>query len=239
MSDNVILEYCRVGEFYDGEVRTQVARKRFEHATFSDMMQEVHGWLLGNPAFGLSIQRTDRDGLMPVQLPRDALELLRTDPLRYIKLHSVSPRVVDLRSKSNQRVSALVAGERYTMPKATGLRAGCRTLAAAFGETIYLRMRNTFIEHPGTGRWIKYPELERTLGTTKMELLITDDSKGMGWATIPLNDLLATKFDRFYLPRDWNPYGGWITRKQLDELHAQFVEEKGAMLCHLEAKATS
>jgi len=240
--DTLVLHYQRNGLFYDGYVKTpdtEDSRVPFEQYDFSQMMMMVHALLLDYHKLGLTIRRGENQSLMPIQLAPDMVELLRVDPARYIKMHSIPPRTVDLRSKEKQRVSALVSNERYVIPKSTGLRAGLDTLAAAFGETIYLRMRNTFIEHPGTGRWSKLKEIERYIGTANWELLVTDDTKHAGWVTVPLKDLLATTTNKFYLPREWNTHGGWITREQLNELHAQFVEEKGALLCQSEVTTTS
>lgn len=236
MQGDIVLSYRRIGETYTGVLQvpeTEDSRVVFENKTYSEIMLETYRWLVQYPDAGLVIQRTEREGLMPIQLAPDMLELLRADPVRYIRMHSIAPRTIDLRSGS-KRTSALVAGEKYDIPKTTGLRAGCDTMAAAFGETIYLRMNNKLIEHPATGRWVSFVEVERFIGTHNVELLITNDERGAGWATTPLKDLLATAASKFYLPREWNTHGSWITREQLNEMCEHFIDEKGVLLCRSE-----
>lgn len=243
MSDNdLVLVYRRLNLAYDGFVKTpetEESRVVFEQCDFHKMMWMVHDLLLHYPDSGLQIQRSESANLMPIHLQADMLELLRTDPSRYIQMHSIPPRTVDLRS-SPKRKSALSEATNYVMPRTIGLRAGCDTLAAAFGETIYLRMRQARVEHPATGRWVRLHEIEEFIGSQhNIEVVITKEAAEVGWVTIRLIELLATKADRFYLPREWNVSGPWITREQLNELHQQFLEEKGALICHSEVTTAS
>lgn len=251
MQGDIVLQYRRVGETYTGTIgipdehyasamgidaadANELPDHRivFDSLNFREMMLEVYRWLQLVPTAGLLIQRMERPGLMPVQLAPDMLELLREDPVRYIEMHSIPPRTIDLRT-GTKRLSALAAGERSDIPKTTGLRAGVDTMAAAFGETIYLKMRDKLVEHPATGRWVSFREIEQFLGSHNAEIVFPGERR-TGWITVPLKELLATTTAKFYLPREWNTYGSWITKEQLTEMYEHFIDEKGVLLCRSE-----
>lgn len=218
-AETVELTYRRVGETYVGSIAGEEAT----WSSFAAMMTDAHRWLIARSNAGLLIQRTDRDGLLPVQLGDKELELLRTDPVAYIAAHTISHRTVDL---SHGKRSRLAEQERYVVPKSAGLRAGHDTLAAAFGERVYVRLRAVEdghqLEHPLTGRWVP-------LGTDKwvqrvdFEVVLTSSN---GWVSFKVLDLLEAPAARYYLPREWNAYGGWISKDQLQEMYNQFIKER-------------
>lgn len=224
MSDNVTLSYKREGEAFTGEL-DGVA---FAGWSYARMMTEAHNELCKRPQAGLFITRTERAGLLPVQLEPQLLDLLRTDPARFIQANSLAPRTYDMRG---DRTSKLAAGERYDIPKSVGLRACVDTLADAFGEHVYLRVRRGLsVEHPATGRWVSVSALHEWLGTDATELLA---SEAGGWLKVPTPYLLQTPAQRFFLPREWNTYGNWIARAALHDMYEQFIKEKSR--CQSEA----
>ena len=225
----VKLSYRREGEAYVGSIDGI----EFDGLSFAEMMLKVHERLLVLPSAVLSIQRMERPGLLPVQVPSDMLRILRDEPSRYIQMLSIPPRRVDL-TAGKKRTSRLVAGESYVMPKSSGLRAGYATLAESFGDVVYLRMQSTKIESPQTGRWITFDELESWLGLHTVTIICIGD----GIAEVKVSSLLATGAERFYLPREWNTYGNWITKAQLDEMYRHFVKEREELSCPLEVTQT-
>lgn len=212
MKPNVELTYRRVGLSYTGTIDGV----EFLNKTFEEMMLLVHSRLLECPDYGLLISRTERPGLFPVQLEPELLQLLLTDPQQYIQRHTLPDRVADLRSPD--RVSKLAAP--YQPPRG-GLRSGHDTLADAFGDSVYLRMRSCRVENPCTGRWCTVSELAETCGLKGRQLDLV-----AGWVVIATADLLRSNATRFYLPREWNKSGAWITKAQLQEMYDQFRKDR-------------
>lgn len=234
MSNNVELTYRREGEKYIGTITYRALLIECKKGwTFDAMMMRVHQVLVTAPAeTGVLIRRTDRAGLLPAQLEPRLLELLRTDPVGYIRANTIAPRTIDLRS---EKKSALASGEKYDMPKTAGLRHGLDTLAAAFGEELYTKAkgqgRRWVFEHPGTGRWTDLNTLEHWLGTSKVGPVLqvnpeTSSLTQRGYLAIAVELLLNTKAERFYYPREWNEFGSWITKEQLRAKLDQYKKEK-------------
>jgi hypothetical protein len=226
MKSNVELRYRRIGLHYTGEIDGV----EFMHKTFEEMMLLTQARLLECPGCGLSISRTERPGLFPVQLEPELLQLLLTDPDQYIERHTIPDRIADLRPPD--RVSKLAAP--YQAPRG-GLRAGHDTLADAFGDNVYLRMRAGKVENPCTGRWCSILELEEDLNrkgrqvklVTDLPVLVTSDLlQRTGWLVIATSDLLQSAATRFYLPREWNESGSWVTKERLQELYDQFRKDR-------------
>lgn len=209
MKSNVELLYRRIGLHYSGEI-DGVA---FTSKTFEEMMMLVHARLHECPGCGLRISRTERPGLFPVQLEPELLQLLLDDPQQYIQRHTIPDRVADLRSPD--RISKLAAP--YKPPRG-GLRAGHDTLADAFGDSLYLRMRAGKVEDPCTGRWCEVAALGCLKGLQAMAVT--------GWLVIATSDLLKIDAPRFYLPREWNDGGSWITKERLQEMYDQFRKDR-------------
>lgn len=230
MPADVTMTYRRVGTEYTGDIDGVP----FEGKTFAAMMTIVHARLIEQPDSGLLVQRTERPGLMPVRVDPDKVELLRTDPAKYIQMHTMAPVTIDL-SGGKKGKRGLARGEQTTIPKSSGIRAGYDTIAEAFGEVVYARMRNNNVESPDTGRWVPLSVLENWLNATPVEVV----TPALGWVGIRVSDLLRTKSSRFYLPREWNPYRSWVTKEQLRELLEQFEEEKVALCQSAETVTTS
>lgn len=209
MKSNVELCYRRVGLRYTGEIDGVV----FMDKTFAEMMMLVHARLLEYPECGLHISRTERPGLFPVQLEPELLRLLREDPQQYIERHTIPDRVADLRSPD--RLSRLAAP--YQVPRG-GLRSGHDTLADAFGDSLYLRRRAGKVEDPCTGRWCEVSEMTPPFAV--------QSSAVQGWLVIATSDLLQSTATRFYLPREWNESGSWITKERLQEMYDQFRKDR-------------
>lgn len=218
MGHDVILAYRRFGTTFTGSVDG----KEFSDLTYADMMLLAQTALLGNPGAELRIQRLERDDLLPVQLEPALLALLKSDLAGYLKATTIPDRTITLNPA--RRLSKLAAP--HVVPRG-GLRVGHDTLAAAFGERVYLRVRHAKVEHPATGRWVEYSEFEGWIGTTDTTVVgLSDD---MGWLVVKVQALLNTGAVIFYLPRDWNTYGKWITLDQLQEMYDEY--KKAALRC--------
>lgn len=213
MQSNVDLSHRRVGLHYTGEIDGV----EFMHKTFEEMMLLVHSRLLECPGYGLRITRTERAGLFPVQLEPELLKLLVDDPLLYIQKHMTPDRSVDLRSPP-RRVSKLA--EPYSVPRG-GLRTGHDTLAEAFGDSVYLRLRAGKVENPCTGRWCSILELDDDCNLKGRSVLLVTD-----WLVLATVDLLKSSATKFYLPREWNESGSWISKERLQEMYNQFRKDR-------------
>lgn len=118
---------------------TSLKRDSFVGLRFHQMMVRVSRALREHPEAAVVIRRTDRKGLQPVQLGEETRVMLRDDPVQAIRLMNVQP-------------GQQVRGDEPGVGQPT-LRAAYDTLAAAFGERVYLRMRQGTVEDPLTGKW--------------------------------------------------------------------------------------
>lgn len=227
MPGDVRLTYKRVGEKYEGSLSvegTHTLPSEFKELDFAQMMAKTSSLLNQHKDAQLLVQRTDRAGMLPIQLEPKLRDLLRDDPAAYIKASSIAPRVIDLRS---ERTSAL-ATKRET-PRHGGLRNGLNTLADAFGEVVYAKAKKWAggvwrYEHPATGRWSDLPTIEYWLQSHDTEVQLLDDQGG--WLLLAVEQLLKANAERYYFPREWNEFGSWITKEQLRQKLEQFRKEK-------------
>lgn len=189
MSTELLVKYRRDGESYIGSIYTYGAlQEEFGNSTFAQMIRLVHLTLQVLSDVKVMFQRTDRDGLLPVEIDAEMVNLIRVDPAKYIAAHTVAHRTIDLR-KGTDRTSKLA--EKYEVPKHGTIRAGHDTLAVAFGDNVYLSMRKLRVEHPVTGRWAALGALEHELPQLPFKEVISfDDELGRGWVVVSTEDLL-------------------------------------------------
>lgn len=225
---DLLVKYQRDGEFYSGSIYSYgELQEEFGNYTFAEKIRLVHQALQALPEVRLVFQRTDREGLLPVELDAAMVSLIRSDPAKYIEAHTVPHRVVDLR-KGTDRVSKLA--EKYEVPKHGAIRAGHDTLAAAFGDVVYLSMRKRRVEHPVTGRWVGVTVLEHELQLPISEIVTLGDELDCGWLVVRTEDLLKLQAVGYYLPRDWNEKGPWISRETLQMKFDQYKKDKQSCL---------
>jgi len=110
------------------------ATEDFVSLPFHRMMTRVSSNLRSHPNAAVVLQRSDRSGLSPMALGEEMRELLRDDPVAAI-------RSMDIR----------VGQVAPSVPEPV-LRSSHDTLADAFGERVYIRMRNGYAEDPTTGK---------------------------------------------------------------------------------------
>jgi hypothetical protein len=123
------------------------------------------------------------------------------DPAAAIQELSPPPRRVIVRSPVAVSATATVQPV---------FRAGADTLADAFGEEVYLKVRDGRFEDPATGRWVPLGFEQKLVGE---------------WVRVAITDLLGLPADRFFLPRRWNVSGPWITRAALLEKYEEYMKE--------------
>ena len=214
----LLLSYKRVGELFRGDLGGEV----FEDLSFADMMLMASVRIVRDKVSVFSLRRTECAGLSPVTMEPNMLELLTSDPAEYIRLHSPPARRVLVKG------AAAIRPARGVVPL---LRAGYDTLAAAFGDMVYLRIQSGRVESPDTGRWDRVATAERRMGLPgAFEVQYVDATLMSGWALLRVDVLLTHRQPLFYIPRAWNPYPGWIQRSQLQELYDAYEKEKNRCL---------
>lgn len=224
MATDILLQYKRVGESYDGTFFVNNAVDLpFKGESFAQMMTTLHRYLLVHLAVNVQLQRAESAKFMPIYMEPAMVELLRTDPAKYIQVHTIPHRTVDLR-KSN-RTSKLA--DTYVAP-APAMRAGHDTLAAAFGDVVYLNWRNHRVENPLTGRWCLIGELADS-GLIPLGVI---NQGTLGWVTVSIEQLLTLDSGNagYYLPRDWNERGPWISKQALYTKYEQYKKDKAQCL---------
>lgn len=228
MPDEIVLTYRREGEAYTGSLVYAVKTVPFTAKSYAWVMREVHLALVDLPEAEVQLVRDDRPGLLPVKLDPGARMLLRDDPARFIEVHTVAPRIIDMTNgQKPERVAKLV--ERYEIPARSRLRVGHDTLADAFGEVVYLKLHKARVESPVDGRWVILGALEQLLGLRVQEALNTEGDLS-GWATVRVEDLLAVNTEQYFLPRAWNSTGPWISKATLREKYEAYLKEKRHVL---------
>lgn len=204
----------------------------FDGKDYQWMILQLSKTASNHPDAGLFMLRLEQPNALAIELSEKDANLLRTDPLRYIAATNFSQRTV--------RLGDAVSVKDRTKVSLRPLRAGSDVLAEAFGEELYLRMRRGgSTECPFCGRW-----LART-GTDGV-----DDSlfrcrncniaiagvravptKSGGWVALRTEQLLMfgegrEGCERYYLPREWNTNGPWISHADLKQKYEQYSKEK-------------
>ncbi len=225
MSTEILLQYKRDGEKYDGIffLNGEVVLP-FKSADFVAMFTVLHKYLVELPDATVKLQRAENDSFLPIFVEQNMVNLLRTDPAKYIQAHTIPHRTIDLRK--SDRTGKLA--EKYVVPQPS-IRAGHDTLAAAFGDVVYLSYRSNRVENPLTGRWCSVSEFEETSGLKAQEVI---QHGACGWVTVPMEQLLnqATGSNGYYLPREWNESAPWISKAALVSKYNQYKEERDKCL---------
>lgn len=231
----ISMAYGRQGETYSGTVvldvddgidlpTSAVARIRFTGYTFPRMMSHLARCIRDYDECQVTLSRIEVPDSTYV-LDEGTVELMRTDPAAAISSMTQEDRVVYIRDPAP--VSA--PGRRL-------LRTGHDTLAASFGDQVYVAVRKGTVECPFCGRWAG---MNRR--TTSTDQLILECGKCeqvyMGiveltdtWCVVDIQTFINDKNQycdgkRFYFPREWNPRG-WIDRQDLMKMYETFKQER-------------
>lgn len=168
------------------------------------------------PEAGGTIQRTDRAGLVPFHLGAIELERFRTDPAGAIRAMTfTSSRVVKIES-----VNAM-------QPVPAALDA----LVDIFGDVLWLRVFDAqgssyAVECPVTAKSVLLNVNVLHLPDGQVLYLIDQSYMTQGWAGVSTTEVLLRGYERYFLPRAWNPSGAWITWADLNSKNKDFEQER-------------
>lgn len=208
MPKSIHLSWSRGDELVDDqylmqgtlEVRAgsvELLSRSFESLTYASMITKLAGLARRYPAAEVYL----RTGTAERSLPSELSQLLREDPVAYIRATSLPDiKVVVGKSPKTQT---------------TPLRAGYDALAETIGERVYARYRRGQVESPITGRW---EPIAGWLGTN-------GSIEGERWFGISTQALLGLDEPRYYLPREWNESGPWISHGSLKRKYETFLRE--------------
>lgn len=159
-------------------------------------------------------------------LSESEADMLRKDPASFARALSFPVSRVVLRLGADTGVA--------TPP----IKAGYDSLADAFGDHIYLRVRATpspVIECPLCGRWKAHLVKGLFLcGCMPPEFgLHGEAALDPKWFMIETRVLLYADFaERFYLPRAWNQSGAWVSYEDLKAKYEAFTKERESCFSH-------
>ena len=247
MTTKMVLEYKRdgaamtsSGRILSDESGLITEEGDFSHLDFRSMLKRLVTALSVFPddhALDVVLQRTDRDGILPYKLDEATVKLMRTDPVAAIQAmeyHYGSPSTATELSKQ-ERAPA----------KPQPIRAGHATLADAFGDVVYFKVRGHELECPGCGFWgmyispglLKDPDRAGEVVKTAFvcpkkchtRFIVTCQQD---WGYVDVEFLLEkTKLEAFFFPRAWNEGRPWVSRESLQKKHDEFKTEKERIPC--------
>ncbi len=213
---------------------------------FTEMLQKLSdtlGHWPGEPLIDVVFQRTDRLGLLPVQLDEATAHLIRTDVGAAVAALSLKDR-----SPSNA-VKREVANRVPIVP--APIAVGDDVLASTFGGQLYFKVRGHELECPCCGFWgvfttpglLNNPERSGTsfktifvcgkkCGRTRLQVTCNKN-----WGYVDTEHLLETSAcNLFYFPRVWNGSRPWVTRDALQQMYKQYLNEKERALCSMQVQ---
>lgn len=142
-------------------------------------------------------------------------DLLRKDPVAFMRqMDPMMGRPQKLATSMSS--NPLAQRDMSTATLLATLPAGYDTLAAAFGDDVYIRRRDDKYESPISGRWVQLGDIGVwTVGVNA------------SWGCVAVANLLgSTDAQRFFLPRPWNRSGPWISREHLQKKYDDFIKER-------------
>lgn len=252
--DLLILFYHRDPnwETYSGSVRAHpagkpdesVVKEIFTGDTFEGVLARAARFLEGQPQARMQLRRDDAPAAAPLTVSGFDVEAMQRE-------FRVGPRCYHSDREGPLRQAAPTApsdeAPSVALCEVPPVPAGLATIAEAFGEEVYVRLREEEIECPGCGFWTLYttrglrlhPERAgahwvtafRCTKRCRARFVVTCYSDA--WASVRVRDLLAqAPVGSFYLPRGWNQPGGpWIAKDALAALYAAYLAEKESVEC--------
>lgn len=219
MKADIRLEYRRIGTSYSGVITVQVETTSghfcdygFVDYPYSRMMSRLAKTIQKYDEVTVVFVRTELK-YASYELDQKVIALLRSDPALAIRSMSVEPIRVIVRDKPTSLPAGL-------------LRVGHGTLAASFGDEVYCAVRSDTIECPVCGRWSRATVKDIMCMNPACFLRLRGKRVGVPWFAVKTEDVLGANAPRYFLPRPWNPSGGWITREELSELYRTFQKER-------------
>jgi hypothetical protein len=213
----------RITIFTNGDLSVGTEKRRFIKLLFKDIVSHLHEVLLEEPEVSTVLfQRTEREGILPMQLAEDLIQALRVDPVAAFRAmtHNPHPSLGDTATRIYSQETARRVDR--------------------FGELLYLDMQNGYVLDPLSGDWrgLAYGEAHGwkiNAGDAKpdgwLSIEIIDDAPEgtqfafrlafARWASTSVRALLEKKAERYFLPRAWNTDGPWITHEDLERMLTQ------------------
>lgn len=221
MSD-VLVQYKREGLAYEGTVSivedgNVLQEERFRDAQYPTMCTSISRMLRAMPnGTGLVFLRTERVGLIPMRVSQDRVDLLREDPVQYIRETTYKAEEVGEIRKAVQPATTSVP---Y-------LKVGLDTLADSFGEVVYIKRKCGDVECPFCGVWA--PLQSAVFQCRCCDHLLNTVDGNERWLGVRVEELLAAEtVSRFFLPhKPWNDYKNWISRGDLGQKLEEYKKEK-------------
>lgn len=232
MPSEVILEYKRVkGDLSTGRIlwydqlASQYVENEFEDIEFRPMLILFAKALAKYPTALGTFQRTDRPGLVPYNLDVKVVDLFRTDPVAAIESMCPNPSP----STTIQRTRE----ERKPQFIRMSVRSGFDVLADAFGDELFSPLRvkgcDPYAECPCCGIWCNV--LLGSISCRNPSCVLSDNRLllkrvNKKWVSFRTDDVLATKSNRYYLPRAWNDGRPWVSWEDLNKKYEEYKKEK-------------
>jgi len=251
VADIILLAYSRRIELdendehlHDGYISntrgTATIKEPFEGLPYHQMVTRLSKTARSLPNLDIHLMRLEQKP-QPVAMQMDPhmADLLRSDPVQYIRATSLPAQKVRVGTPARVGDTVVI--------KPMPLRAGYDTLAAVFGDTLYVRIKPEVLagqgplcarkaECPLCGRW-------RAEAVKQMDIWIVCQDCGVtvhcgfkflgDWVGIPTDWLLSHHSElkpRYYLPREWNTSGPWITHEDLKARYETYLKEKEACM---------
>ena len=233
-------------DYEDGGVELSKKLDTFHQFSFARMMARFASAAMDSPDAELIMQRTEREDLEPILLDESTSKTLREDPASVIASMSVDHRTVE-RAKV-----ALEATVKTQDDVKLQLRAGHDTMADAFGDYIYLKLRphdkdGMQGECPFSGKWagfgananntsqflLKTGRQNAHKDWVPVELVGGSKTENPKWVRVKTEELLSHTMsgehpDKFFIPRKWNKTSPWIDREELETMYIKYKKEKEA-----------
>ena len=232
MMSDVVVAYSRHGERYYGTVLLDgVGVWAAQECSFADIITAASRTLRQRPTANLIFRRLDRRDLNDLPIVERDRDVIRDNPDLYLEASGGFDRRVVVRERDEVTP---------VMPEDTSaslmIRSGYDTLAEAFGDSVYVRLRDDGkVECPLCGRWTaSIQEAQPTTADTEEQRVLSCFCTPVGffiedvvgaWVEIETRTLLHTRATRFYLPRAWNDSGSWITFADLVDCYDTFLKE--------------
>lgn len=229
--DDLLLVYQPDGALFTGRVllgnggeRGAAALDVFEKIPFPLMIaklaEHVSTFAEKEEKVNVFARRSDLPNQPAFRFDEELVNLMHVDPVSVMR--TLSPAPIKVFAKKNDPTAS------------SPLRVGFDAIAATLGTSVYIRRRGDQVECPGCGRWAPIrtgtpdPQLvvSRCLSSAcHATLRITCHNDR--WASVRVKTLLVDPDrERFFLPREWNNPGPWVTREDLEKKYRDWLTIK-------------
>lgn len=217
-------------------------RYAFDAQPYREAVKHLIVWAREHPEAELYWLRLEqKPEPVAMQLSEGLAKLLREDPVAFLKMMDPTmgrPQKLDV--SMSCKVKDGVELQPAPIPS------GYDTLADAFGDFVYVRLKGNKTESVWDGRWYawhkhgyqahdgEFISIPDDLYKAPGHCRLTQDPLYVNekWARYKTKNLLEVAerrgHDKFFLPRRWNKEGPWISREDLRKKYDEFLKEKEA-----------